>query len=580
MSRRATFHELFIVHHTAFLAVLLTAGAVLSPSSPTHPRPSDAVGAYAMKLRHHGSNGAISVSPLHHFHSKSHVKQQRFVVMGTLVVLAVAMNMTTLAGWDLISKNANTAQQIRSRTRSFDPAYVVADSGESEKHLRHVFDSVDSYEGGQSSNEDDNIYIDSMEDDEFHQVDSFHELIDDYVVEHDAGRTGTNTTTDGMVPAATLTVKQEHQDSNGEYETAYCVVGTHSAWPGVIDTKRYWGWSQSVAHSGEVLLPCWSWFVSQNATERCGFVFLDGMLRHKPISWAQHLLDHMNCTMRELGDGQNATDLPSDVRLWYDNEFEEESWLRWEGSSAAAALRHKVLLNANSDGSVTSNDTTVGDSGLGVGPLPTDESSKLLVGIVLRTGSRQFPNVTKLMGALQGVLGAATNVTDTIPTASPSSSMLFSSPLVEYSLQNMGDLSLTEQARWFATKHIIIASHGAALVNAVFLRPGSTVIHLYPKDYYFTGYFESLVRQVGGLNMDWYDGDKATALDVHKQMGINRREKAKRAEYINIVESEVASLALSAAQRYYKNGVPRPSKDDLVPLSLIPERSRAASPST
>jgi capsular polysaccharide biosynthesis protein len=72
------------------------------------------------------------------------------------------------------------------------------------------------------------------------------------------------------------------------------------------------------------------------------------------------------------------------------------------------------------------------------------------------------------------------------------------------SLQQTENYGLHEQASWFAAQHIIIAAHGAALTNSIFFFPNTTVVQLYPFQYYFPGYFESLVIKVGGSNVDWY----------------------------------------------------------------------------
>ena len=75
----------------------------------------------------------------------------------------------------------------------------------------------------------------------------------------------------------------------------------------------------------------------------------------------------------------------------------------------------------------------------------------------------------------------------------------------EYELTSERD-TLSEQARWFAAKDLIIVAHGAALSNVVFMRPGSAVLELFPR-YYFNDMFWELMNQCGIRHSWYYDGD-------------------------------------------------------------------------
>mmetsp|Transcript_10639 Transcript_10639/g.17601 ORF Transcript_10639/g.17601 Transcript_10639/m.17601 type:complete len:87 (+) Transcript_10639:327-587(+) len=70
-------------------------------------------------------------------------------------------------------------------------------------------------------------------------------------------------------------------------------------------------------------------------------------------------------------------------------------------------------------------------------------------------------------------------------------------------VQDMNDLSsLADQASWFASHDIILAVHGGALTNAIFIQPAHTsstiVISLYPPGYYCP----SLIQKAGGIPLD------------------------------------------------------------------------------
>lgn len=64
---------------------------------------------------------------------------------------------------------------------------------------------------------------------------------------------------------------------------------------------------------------------------------------------------------------------------------------------------------------------------------------------------------------------------------------------------------MKDQAEWFATKDIIIAAHGAALANSVFITPGTIILQIYPRNY-FSQSLDPLIEQSGGIALDWYNG--------------------------------------------------------------------------
>ena len=64
--------------------------------------------------------------------------------------------------------------------------------------------------------------------------------------------------------------------------------------------------------------------------------------------------------------------------------------------------------------------------------------------------------------------------------------------------------TVKEQASWFATKDIIVAAHGAALANSVFITPKTIVLILYPPKIMFQS-LEPMVEQAGGIALDWFN---------------------------------------------------------------------------
>ena len=110
--------------------------------------------------------------------------------------------------------------------------------------------------------------------------------------------------------------------------------------------------------------------------------------------------------------------------------------------------------------------------------------------------------------------------------------------------------SFRRKSQELQSRHIIVAAHGAGLTNCSFLQPNATVISLYPRNFYFVGYFESLITQVGGHNLDWYEGDKALARNVHAEMSTSEREAAKKIASFHVSVDDIASLLLEACERY------------------------------
>lgn len=64
--------------------------------------------------------------------------------------------------------------------------------------------------------------------------------------------------------------------------------------------------------------------------------------------------------------------------------------------------------------------------------------------------------------------------------------------------------SVQEQVEWFATKDVIIAPHGAAITNSLWITSNTIVMQMYP-DGYFLPTLEPLIEQAGGIALQWYN---------------------------------------------------------------------------
>jgi len=247
----------------------------------------------------------------------------------------------------------------------------------------------------------------------------------------------------------------------------YCVITKDAMWPGVCSSSTY-GWRRSVAHSAEALFGCWSWFQAVGATNETRALLIADGLMPDVHTWTRQLMDAMNCQVymyNALGDLEPFSHDRSfllGVNRSYQPYFVENHWL--DSRADAQNLRKLILPDLFPSGEDTA-----------------AAASPVRVGILERDNNRHLSNLTELEAALQAIPNVQTTV-----------------------IRFTAGVPMKDQARWFATQDIIVAAHGAGLTNAVVLRPGSTVIQIYPYRYYFMGYFESLVTKAGGFNMHWY----------------------------------------------------------------------------
>ena len=118
----------------------------------------------------------------------------------------------------------------------------------------------------------------------------------------------------------------------------------------------------------------------------------------------------------------------------------------------------------------------------------------LAIGLLQRRDSRRISNIYTIAQRLR----------EAFPSASIDISYFEGTPL-------------QEQARWMASHNIIIAAHGAALANAVFIRRETRVLELFPPNYYPYKLFGPLVESVGGVALKWHKGGMPVADDFDRR---------------------------------------------------------------
>lgn len=201
-------------------------------------------------------------------------------------------------------------------------------------------------------------------------------------------------------------------------------------------------------HASEIILPCWSYFVKNEVTKRCGFA-----LASKNFflpAWIKELVDAMGCQIKQSDQGlpkSNIADfVPSDDIQYIPNYYllrPRLDYFRYLDHPEHAHMLRRLFVNDECIATMKGND------------------KPWQIGIIQRQGARRFDNLNEIFETLvQDIPEANITITD------------FKFKTVK------------EQATWFATKDVIIASHGAALTNSIFITPGTIVLQMYPPGYF------------------------------------------------------------------------------------------------
>lgn len=237
-------------------------------------------------------------------------------------------------------------------------------------------------------------------------------------------------------------------------------------------------YSAHFPHAAENILPCWSWFMRQNATDRCGFVFIGPKMRVRlphpgtlAPKWQEQLVNAMGCQVKEL---DNAPDMEKplgndkDVLVQHTVPLQVklpryQRIMYMERIEDATALRRLFVPDEWID---------------------RQKRGRLQVGLIQRTKSRAITNLNDIVSGLEKAL-----------------------PDADFNVTILNTPWLQEQAEWFATKDVIVASHGAALTNAAFCTTGTIVMQLYSDQYYWPS-LEPLIESTGAVALDWWYGSK------------------------------------------------------------------------
>jgi hypothetical protein len=281
----------------------------------------------------------------------------------------------------------------------------------------------------------------------------------------------TFTSTDGNSLLSLRTEFWKPETIQKSSKTHWCVLSKKTTWR---STHKYFN---HFPHASEGILPCWSWFRQENATDHCGFVLHDGLTLDstdgRKNSWQQQLVKAMGCRVEYLEEPlpENGVSPLSDltevqhIPNMYLQRPRYGQMIYLDHPEDAHALRRRVIP-----------DSSVIDK------KHKGNGKRLHIGIIQRTRSRIITNLDEIVTALQ----------DKLENCEITISELNNAPLLRH------------QAEWFASKDVIIAVHGAALANAIFVTPGTIILQLYPANFFWQS-LDPLIEQSGGIALDWYD---------------------------------------------------------------------------
>jgi hypothetical protein len=250
--------------------------------------------------------------------------------------------------------------------------------------------------------------------------------------------------------------------------THWCIISRASG----SRTVRYF--FHHFAHTVEEILPCWSWFRQTNSTDRCGFLLVSYGHKNKlrfnttsDNSWQQQLVDAMGCQVRvvtptpdmnleRLVNESTAVFRQIPLRL----KQPRPGLIRYLDRPEDAHALRRLFVNETVD---------------------TYYADQLQIGMIQRpNGSERF--ITNFGDVFQAVRQAL--------------------PRANIVATQFNYTNVREQAQWFATKHVIIGAHGAAMANSIFISPGTIVMQLYPPGYFWQS-LDPLVEQSGGIALDY-----------------------------------------------------------------------------
>jgi hypothetical protein len=251
--------------------------------------------------------------------------------------------------------------------------------------------------------------------------------------------------------------------------TAWCIL------EGDNSPKRKW--LKGFSHAAQALVPCWSYFMrAQEVAPAAKFGILLGKPQKKsPLAnlspgWTKGLVRGMQCDMvkdeKDIIARIKEGNVSSTSSSWYyrpDNK-DFEDWFQYP-SDATKLAKQVIDYYRQSDG---------------VAP-PTFSEGTLKIGLVQRLGARSITNMREIQE----------RINEAYPTA-----------MVEWG--EMENLTFIEQVHFWNRQDVVVAAHGAAMTNAIFMRRRTSVVEIFPPHYYVLMYRE-MCEAAGIYHFAWMD---------------------------------------------------------------------------
>jgi len=189
-----------------------------------------------------------------------------------------------------------------------------------------------------------------------------------------------------------------------------------------------------------------------------------------------------NCTTNAAPEPEGGRVFHSPNYKWMRPRFKQRNYLR--RPEDAQLLRRRLL----------GEDETEGEDGKEWERL----RKPLRIGLIQREDVADRPNrvIRNLDAVAEGLREAFLKLSRNVTVNHSGSESDYPFP---------GGGRIEEQARWWAEHDVIVAAHGAALTNAVFVRPGTIVVQAYPPGFFWQT-LDPLIEQAGGRALDWYEG--------------------------------------------------------------------------
>lgn len=174
----------------------------------------------------------------------------------------------------------------------------------------------------------------------------------------------------------------------------------------------------------------------------------------------------------------------------------------------------------------------------------TPTESIVNIGIVNRRGTRRIEYARELMGAISEIVPAKGFTVSTI--------------------DDLGDLSVQDQAQWMHNQDLVIAPHGAQNANFMWVRECTAVLELFPLGYYVPGYTLALAEIAGAEIFTGYPGARPKAdtsgsftegvKERMKHRSMNFEDAVDKVEAQSLIEEMLKARLTCLERRLKDNG--------------------------